>query len=190
MKSTPVLKDLCVFKDLCMDRATTTSVGKLCQCFTTLIVKNFFLISNLNFPPFSLKQQTDPTKESDPFILTPSPLDTKRPLSDLPTDFSRLKYRGFPKIWFTLMKAVIGRCENIFSSKWQICFFTILLKSSVILNLYSIQSSLWFNRLTYNINSVLVLFLVYIQMIFINENPWTWTFTNLHYIYIRKSLWS
>ena len=28
--------------------ASTTSLGNLCQCFTTLIVKNFFLISYLN----------------------------------------------------------------------------------------------------------------------------------------------
>jgi len=35
--------------------ASTTSLGNLCQCFTTLIVKNFFLISSLSLPSFSLK---------------------------------------------------------------------------------------------------------------------------------------
>ena len=35
--------------------AATASLGNLCQCFTTLTVKNFFLISNLNLPSFSLK---------------------------------------------------------------------------------------------------------------------------------------
>jgi len=28
--------------------ASTTSPSKLCQCFTTLVVKNFFLMSSLN----------------------------------------------------------------------------------------------------------------------------------------------
>ncbi|KAK4807110.1 hypothetical protein QYF61_018451 [Mycteria americana] len=37
------------------DGASTTSLGNLFQCFTTLIVKNFFLISSLNLPSFSLK---------------------------------------------------------------------------------------------------------------------------------------
>ena len=35
--------------------ASTTSLGNLFQCLTTLIVKNVFLISNLNLPTFSLK---------------------------------------------------------------------------------------------------------------------------------------
>ncbi|KAK4822238.1 hypothetical protein QYF61_011879 [Mycteria americana] len=35
--------------------ASTTSLGNLFQCLTTLIVKNFFLISSLNLPSFSLK---------------------------------------------------------------------------------------------------------------------------------------
>jgi len=33
----------------------TASLGNLFQCFTTLMVKNFFLISNLNLPSFSLE---------------------------------------------------------------------------------------------------------------------------------------
>ncbi|KAK4829612.1 hypothetical protein QYF61_005739 [Mycteria americana] len=37
------------------DGASTTSLGNLFQCLTTLIGKNFFLISNLNLPSFSLK---------------------------------------------------------------------------------------------------------------------------------------
>ena len=36
-------------------RTPATSLGNLFQCLTTLIVKNFFLLSNLNFPSFSLK---------------------------------------------------------------------------------------------------------------------------------------
>ena len=35
--------------------ASTVSLGNLFQCFTTLMVKNFFLISNLYLPPFSLE---------------------------------------------------------------------------------------------------------------------------------------
>jgi len=37
------------------DGASTTSLGNLFQCFTTLWVKNFLLISNLNLPCLSLK---------------------------------------------------------------------------------------------------------------------------------------
>ena len=37
------------------DGAFTTSLGNLFQCFTTLWVKNFLLISNLNLPCLSLK---------------------------------------------------------------------------------------------------------------------------------------
>ncbi|KAK4815356.1 hypothetical protein QYF61_001344 [Mycteria americana] len=37
------------------DGAPTTSLGNLCQCFTTVIVKKFFLISSLNLPSLSLK---------------------------------------------------------------------------------------------------------------------------------------
>ena len=36
-------------------RAPTTSLGNLFQCLTTLTVKDFFLISNLNIPSSSLK---------------------------------------------------------------------------------------------------------------------------------------
>jgi len=34
--------------DTAREGAATASLGNLCQCLTTLIVKNFFLISNLN----------------------------------------------------------------------------------------------------------------------------------------------
>jgi len=37
---------------------STTALDNLFQCLTTLIVKNFFLISSLNLPPFSLKPFT------------------------------------------------------------------------------------------------------------------------------------
>ena len=37
------------------DGASTTSLGNLFQCITTLWVKNFLLISNLNLPCLSLK---------------------------------------------------------------------------------------------------------------------------------------
>jgi len=36
------------------DRTFTTSLGNLCQCLTTLAVKNFLLISNTNISSFSL----------------------------------------------------------------------------------------------------------------------------------------
>jgi len=35
--------------------ASTASLGNLGQCFSTLMVKNFFLIPNLNLPSFSLQ---------------------------------------------------------------------------------------------------------------------------------------
>jgi len=35
--------------------AATASLGSLCQCLTTLMGKNFFLISHLNLPSFSLE---------------------------------------------------------------------------------------------------------------------------------------
>ena len=37
------------------DGASTTSLGKLLQCVTTLCVKNFLQISNLNYPCLSLR---------------------------------------------------------------------------------------------------------------------------------------
>jgi len=37
------------------DGDSTTSLGNIFQCFTTLIVKNFFLISSLNLASLSLK---------------------------------------------------------------------------------------------------------------------------------------
>jgi len=37
------------------DGASTTSLGNLFQCFTTLIVQNFFHISSSNLPSLSLK---------------------------------------------------------------------------------------------------------------------------------------
>ena len=39
----------------CRDGASTASLGNLFQCVTTLCVKNFLLISNLNLPCLSLK---------------------------------------------------------------------------------------------------------------------------------------
>jgi len=37
------------------DGASTTSLGNLCQCLTMFTVKNFFFLSNLFLPSFSLK---------------------------------------------------------------------------------------------------------------------------------------
>jgi len=39
------------------DGASTASLGNLFQCFTSLTVKNFFLISNLNLPSLRLKKK-------------------------------------------------------------------------------------------------------------------------------------
>ena len=41
--------------DCLHDGASTASLGNLFQCVTTLCVKNFLLISNLNLPCLSLK---------------------------------------------------------------------------------------------------------------------------------------
>ena len=58
--------------------ASITSLGNLCQCLTTLIVENFFLVSNINLPSFHLKpfvpllpQQTL-LKSLSPFFLMTS----------------------------------------------------------------------------------------------------------------------
>ena len=75
------------------DGASTTSLGNLCHCLTTVTVKNF-LISSLNCPSFGLKpfplvlsQVT--LIESVPFFSSFCPhLDTERPLSGLPRAFS------------------------------------------------------------------------------------------------------
>ena len=37
---------------------STASLGNLCQCLTTIMVKNFFLIPKLNLPSFILKPLT------------------------------------------------------------------------------------------------------------------------------------
>jgi len=73
---------------VCREVASTTSLVKTCQCLTTLIIKDFFLISGLNIPSFSLKpfllvlSQQTPLKS---LSLSYSPsLDTDRPLSGLP----------------------------------------------------------------------------------------------------------
>jgi len=39
----------------CRKGAPTASLGNQCQCLTTLMVKNFFLMPSLNLPSFSLK---------------------------------------------------------------------------------------------------------------------------------------
>jgi len=41
--------------NLSMEAACTTSLGNLFQCLTPLIIKNLFLIADLNLPSFSLK---------------------------------------------------------------------------------------------------------------------------------------
>jgi len=53
--------------------ASTTSLGNLFQCLTTLTVEDFFLMSNLNLPflplkPFPLILSPDLAKESVPFF--------------------------------------------------------------------------------------------------------------------------
>ena len=56
------------------DGESITSPGNLFQCLTTLIVKDFFLLSNLNLPSLSLKKispcslSTDSAKESVSFF--------------------------------------------------------------------------------------------------------------------------
>jgi len=51
-----LLRALCnLALNISRDGASITSLGSLCQCFTTLIVKNYFLVSSLNLPSFSLK---------------------------------------------------------------------------------------------------------------------------------------
>ena len=56
------------------DRASTTSLGNLCQCLTALI-ENFFLILNLNFSSFSL----------NPFLLIPLQQTQLKSLSPRPS---------------------------------------------------------------------------------------------------------
>ncbi|XP_053907457.1 gametocyte-specific factor 1 isoform X2 [Cuculus canorus] len=56
---------------------STTALGSLCQCFTTLSMKEFFPISNLNFPWCNLR----------PFLLIPSLVPGSRTLSRLTPAF-------------------------------------------------------------------------------------------------------
>jgi len=60
--------------------ASTAPLGNLFQCLTTLVVKNFFLISNLNLPSFNLKPLT-------PCPITTSP--SKKSLSSFLVGFFR-----------------------------------------------------------------------------------------------------
>jgi len=41
--------------NIAMDGASTTSLGNMFQCFTTLILKYFFLMYSLSLPSFTLK---------------------------------------------------------------------------------------------------------------------------------------
>jgi len=73
--------------------AATASLGNLCQGLTTLIVKNFFLISNLNLPSFSLKPLSlvlscHALVESPSPALLQAPSGTERLLQGDPTAFS------------------------------------------------------------------------------------------------------
>jgi len=61
------------------DGASTPSLGNLCHCLTTLMVKDFFLISSLNLPSFSLK--------SFPLVLSQQALLKSLSLSFLQTPF-------------------------------------------------------------------------------------------------------
>jgi len=63
------------------DRASTASLGNLFQHLTTLLVKNFPLISNLNFPSFNLK----------PFPLVPFQRVDSPPVCRLPLGTERLQ---------------------------------------------------------------------------------------------------
>ena len=44
--------------NVCRDGGSTTSLGNLCQCFTTLMVKNVFLLSSMNLASFSYRTIT------------------------------------------------------------------------------------------------------------------------------------
>ncbi|XP_059576481.1 cilia- and flagella-associated protein 91 isoform X2 [Alligator mississippiensis] len=59
------------------DGASTTSLGNLCQCFTTFLVSRFILISNLNFPccnlsPLLLVLSSDHRKQSSSILSGPA----------------------------------------------------------------------------------------------------------------------
>ena len=58
--------------------AATASLGNLGQCFTTLMVKNFFLISNLNLPSFSSKP-SPLVLSLHPLVRSPSPALSQAP---------------------------------------------------------------------------------------------------------------
>jgi len=75
------------------EAASKTSLGILFQWFTTRIVKNFFLLSNLNLPSFTLKplplvlSLQVPLKSLSPFFLWVS-LSTERLRKGVPRVFS------------------------------------------------------------------------------------------------------
>jgi len=71
------------------DGTSIASLGNVFQCLTTLTVKYFLLISNLNFPfyletisPHSIT--TDPAKVSIPFLLTVSFTNWKAAIRSFP----------------------------------------------------------------------------------------------------------
>jgi len=75
---TRLLRDLSrLTLDVARDGTSNISVGNLCQCFTTVIIKNFVLISDLNIlcsslklSPFVLSQQIQ-LKRLAPSVYSP-----------------------------------------------------------------------------------------------------------------------
>ena len=65
--------------DVPRDGASPTSLGSLCQGFTTLSVKHFFLTSSLKLPSFSLKP-SPPVLSLQALLKTPSPPFPQAPL--------------------------------------------------------------------------------------------------------------
>ena len=81
------------------------SLGNLFQCVTTLWVKNFFLISNLNLPCLSLKLLDTPTISSFSFYLSqrshcthpvPQQLGAASCLASMETSFSSWCFQEYP----------------------------------------------------------------------------------------------
>ena len=90
----PTARSECSEHPVSRDRNAITSLGNLFHCLTTPIIKNFFLISNLNLHSFRLKpfplvlsQQILLKSLSSSFLYSPS-LHTGRLLSGLPRTFS------------------------------------------------------------------------------------------------------
>ena len=102
------------------DGTSTTSLGNLFQCLTTLTVKDFFLISSPNLCSLSLKSLTlllslQTLLKSCPLLSCSSPLGIERPLSGQLAAFFRL---NSPSSQSVLIGEVLHPLDHFCGPPW------------------------------------------------------------------------